>query len=318
MDGRAAAGHSVGMVLARRRPGHAPPRLTLRVGSVESRASVMASDSSTPVHTGLGALRYVVPNSFTALSMLLGLASVTRSAAGDYRLAAWMILWGVLLDKLDGTAARALKASSQFGVQFDSFADFVVFGFAPAGLFFFRLKGEVPAPLLYAATGAFVLATCGRLARFNITTPPMGDRVFYGVPTTLVGALLGSAYLTWDKYALDPALLRLAPYVLFVCAALMVSTVKLPKLVVRKNMVLNVLQFANVAFVYALGPLRLLPEYLFACAAAYVVVGAGYYAVRPPRPDDAPKASKGDASAPRAGGDAGDDAREPEEARASA
>jgi CDP-diacylglycerol--serine O-phosphatidyltransferase len=246
----------------------------------------MASVSTTPVHTGLGALRYVVPNSFTALSMLLGLASVTRSAAGDYRLAAWMILWGVLLDKLDGTAARALKASSQFGVQFDSFADFVVFGFAPAGLFFFRLRGEVPGPLLYAATGAFVLATCGRLARFNITTPPMGDRVFYGVPTTLVGALLGSAYLTWDKYALDPALLRLAPYALLVCAALMVSTVKLPKLVVRKSMVLNVLQFANVAFVYALGPLRLLPEYLFACALAYVLVGAGYYAVRPPRPDE--------------------------------
>ena len=82
--------------------------------------------------------KYFVPNAFTALSMLFGLASMTMSAAGNFQLAAWMILWGVLLDKLDGTAARLMHASSEFGVQFDSFADFVVFGIAPAGLFYFN------------------------------------------------------------------------------------------------------------------------------------------------------------------------------------
>jgi CDP-diacylglycerol--serine O-phosphatidyltransferase len=65
-----------------------------------------------------------VPNGFTALSLLLGLGSVVKSAEGDFRLAAWMIPWGVLLDKLDGSAARLLDATSKFGVELDSFADF--------------------------------------------------------------------------------------------------------------------------------------------------------------------------------------------------
>ena len=72
--------------------------------------------------------RYIVPNGFTALSMLFGFASIAASAEGSYVIAAWMIVWGVLLDKLDGTAARLLDACSDFGMEFDSFADFVVFG----------------------------------------------------------------------------------------------------------------------------------------------------------------------------------------------
>ena len=51
-------------------------------------------------------LKFLVPNTLTAFSMLLGLASAYNSTQGHYDLAAWMILWGVLLDKLDGTSAR--------------------------------------------------------------------------------------------------------------------------------------------------------------------------------------------------------------------
>ena len=72
-------------------------------------------------------LKYLVPNSLTAFSMLLGLISTYYSTQGHYDLAAWMILWGVLLDKLDGTSARLLNASSKFGAELDSFADFVTF-----------------------------------------------------------------------------------------------------------------------------------------------------------------------------------------------
>ena len=83
-------------------------------------------------------LRYIVPNSFTALSLVFGLVSIVASSSGNYQLASWLILWGVLLDKLDGASARLLNASSEFGVQFDSFADFVVFGIAPASLIYNR------------------------------------------------------------------------------------------------------------------------------------------------------------------------------------
>jgi CDP-diacylglycerol--serine O-phosphatidyltransferase len=231
-------------------------------------------------------LRYVPPNFFTASSMLLGLGSVTKSAEGDFTLAAWMILWGVLLDKLDGSAARLFRASSEFGVQADSFADFVVFGIAPAALAYFRLRGVVSQPLLLAAAGAYTLCCAGRLARFNISTPPMGDRVFYGIPTTVMGGFLASGYLTWVNRNLPVESLAPAPYLLLVCALLMVSTVKLPKLKPSKSLPFNLFLFANVIAAYVLAPLRLYPEYLFGCCVLFVTGGVGYYLVWPPTPDE--------------------------------
>lgn len=79
-------------------------------------------------------LRYTIPNSFTALSLLLGIWSIVTGFLGDLELAAWMIVWCGLLDVLDGLAARLLKATSPFGAEFDSMADLVAFGVAPGML----------------------------------------------------------------------------------------------------------------------------------------------------------------------------------------
>src|SRR5262249_8960175 len=145
-------------------------------------------------------LKYFVPNAFTALSLLLSLGSAVCSSQGDFTLAAWMILWGTLLDKVDGTAARLLKATSGFGVEFDSFADFVSFGIAPAALFYFRLgaAGVFPRPVVAVTAGLYAVALAVRLARFNLL---LGDTsVFQGVPGTMMGGLLACAYLTFEKY----------------------------------------------------------------------------------------------------------------------
>ena len=80
-------------------------------------------------------LRYTIPNSFTAASLLLGIASIVTTQLGgrEYlELAGWMIVWCGLLDTMDGVAARVLKATSSFGAEFDSMADLVAFGVAPA------------------------------------------------------------------------------------------------------------------------------------------------------------------------------------------
>lgn len=234
--------------------------------------------------------KYFVPNACTALSMLFGLASVAASVAGEYTLAAWMILWGVLLDKLDGTFARLLRATSGFGLQFDSFADFVVFGIAPAGLVFFRLN-DAPAWLgtyhflLLACAGLYVVAVAGRLARFNISDPPMGDRYFYGVPTTMCGAVIASLFLTIESQGLGDAWLMPFPFYLLVASVLMLSSLRLPKLKPRKNMLLNVFQFGNVLVAYIIAPLQILPEYLLGLAMTYLVVGLVWCLVFPPHPD---------------------------------
>ena len=79
-------------------------------------------------------LRYTIPNSFTALSLLLGVASIVTTQLGDLELAGWLIVWCGLLDVLDGVSARLLNATSNFGAEFDSMADLVSFGVAPAVL----------------------------------------------------------------------------------------------------------------------------------------------------------------------------------------
>lgn len=242
-------------------------------------------------------LKYFVPNTFTAISLLLGLASVTMSAQGSFELAAWMILWGTLLDKLDGSAARLFNATSDFGVEFDSFADFVAFGIAPAALVYYRLlkTGQYEGGLRYAlmlVTGLYAVALAVRLARFNITTG--GESVFYGMPGTLMGAIGASGYLVWSKYQLlfGQDVLKYLPLYLIVAAVLMLSNVRLPKLKVRKNKLMNVFQFGNIAAVYICGPLRLAPEYLFSLGMVYVVGGVSWSLTQADEPSPAAAAAK--------------------------
>ena len=232
--------------------------------------------------------KYLAPNGFTALSMLFGLSSIAASATGQYTLAAWMILWGVLLDKLDGTAARLFHATSEFGVQFDSFADFVVFGIAPAALVFFHAEagtawGGDARLLLLAGVGCFVVATSARLARFNISEPPAGDRIFYGIPTPLVGATLASFFLTSQSHA--PQALEALPILLLVSGAAMVSNLRLPKLKRRKNKALDYFQMVNIAVVYIATPFRVLPEYLLVLCVLYLSVGLTWGFLHPPHTD---------------------------------
>lgn len=222
-------------------------------------------------------IKYVVPNGFTAMSMVLGLASIVCSAKGDFTLAAWMILWGVLLDKLDGGAARLLNASSEFGAQMDSFADFVSFGIAPGALIFFRLRGETVfehhALLLIACSAMYVVTVSVRLARFNVTEPPGGKNFFFGIPTTLCGALIASGFLVAERYGAPTKIWTSMPLVLAILAVLMVSNVRLPKLMKRKTKFLNAFQLVNLVAVYVITPLMLFPEYLFFMSVSYLIIG---------------------------------------------
>lgn len=241
--------------------------------------------------------KYFVPNGFTALSMLFGLASAATSASAyidhlngkdsteQFALAAWMICWGVLLDKLDGTSARLMKASSAFGVQFDSFADFVVFGIAPAALIYFRVSAlDIPfnKPLLLIGVGFFVVATATRLARFNISEPPGGDQMFYGIPTTLCGAFVAASFLVWSKYDLPITYLKAYPGLLVFAGIAMVSNVKLPKLKPRKNKLFNLFQAINIVAAYACTAMMIFPEYLGGLVVIYLVFGLSYYILFPP------------------------------------
>lgn len=223
--------------------------------------------------------KYLVPNGFTALSMVLGFASCVLSAAGDFTLAAWLVLWGVLLDKLDGGAAWLLNASSEFGAEMDSFADFVAFGLAPAAMVFFSVTGGHVEPgegWVAGACAVYALAVAIRLARFNVSEPDVSDFLFVGVPTTLCGAILASGYLTADAYLAIDTVKPWMPVALVVAGALMVSNLRIPKFSMRWSKPVNAFQVVNMVIAYVLVPLQLFPEYLFGLSFSFLLFGLTY------------------------------------------
>jgi CDP-diacylglycerol--serine O-phosphatidyltransferase len=232
----------------------------------------------------MGRLRYSIPNSFTALSLLLGLGSIVTAQVGELEFAAWLIVWCGLLDTMDGLSARLLKATSDFGAEFDSMADLVSFGVAPAILVFnagLQLAGvEVESGqfwVLLLSCGIFVLAGASGLARFNLGSGSPGHGWFLGVPITAAGGGLVSSMVLVLIHHEDIASLlplhRYLPIVMFVLAILMISRLRFPKAVVRKSMIINIFQFTNIGLIFICGVFRIYPEYLFSIGVFLLVAG---------------------------------------------
>lgn len=232
----------------------------------------------------MGALRYSIPNSFTALSLLLGLSSIVTSQIGELEFAAWLIVWCGLLDTMDGVAARVLNATSEFGAEFDSMADLVSFGVAPAILIFnlgLQYGGvELESAqfwVLLAGCGVFVLAGGMRLARFNLTSDVPHGGWFTGIPITVAGGgLLSSMVIVMIKYDEISTVLPLhlyLPILMFVLGILMVSRVRFPKATMRKSKIINVFQAITIALIFVCGIFRIYPEYLFGVGVFLMIAG---------------------------------------------
>lgn len=229
-------------------------------------------------------LRYTIPNSFTAMSLLLGVASIVTSQLGDLELAAWMIVWCGLLDVMDGLAARLLNATSSFGAEFDSMADLVAFGVAP-GMLVFHTGMEVGGVaqdsggfwVLLVSVGVFILAGAMRLARFNLTTDKPRTGWFAGIPITAAGGgLISSTVILLVRYEDIAAALPLhayLPVVMFVFAIGMMSSIRFPKITRRESNLINAFQVFVVISTYYCGITRSYPEFLFAIALFLLVAG---------------------------------------------
>jgi CDP-diacylglycerol--serine O-phosphatidyltransferase len=226
-------------------------------------------------------LRVLPPNAITACGMVVGFVSILSSAAGAYETAAWLIAVAALIDKLDGTAARLLKATSEFGVQFDSFSDFCTFGLAPAALLWFAAPTLAPSTWTPPAAQAGLAAICAvyavcaavRLARFNVTTAEH-PTLFLGLPSTLSGSLIALTFLSAVELGVDTqAIMRVFPYLLVLCAALMVSNLPLPKLRLPDGLAGRIFFVANAVAIYVLVPLRVAFGYALLVLVGYVLVG---------------------------------------------
>lgn len=243
-------------------------------------------------------LRTIPPNAITAASMALALASIYASLADkNYTTAAWFVLLSVLLDKLDGSVARFVKGSSEFGVQFDSFSDATAFGLAPAALIYGAAQAfapqtwgagavmlGLPAPAVLAAIClTYGVMTSVRLARFNVTTAAIGPMLFLGLPSTLSGAMIASGFLALGELGLDkthPAIIGWFPWLAVVNAALMVCNLPLPKLKTSSQPVIKVVQTILAVGVFIAVPLQFGMPVLFALVVGYLVLGFGWLGPR--------------------------------------
>lgn len=239
--------------------------------------------------------RFLAPNAVTAASMVVAVMAMIQASRGAHEWAAWLIVWCALLDRLDGALARFLRASSDFGVQFDSLADLLAFCVAPALFVYFLLTDDpryaspvdalVPRAMLQIAVGAYVLLGAARLARFNIQTQGIGPKWSRGLPVPIAAGLVATFVLTaWDL-SLPAWVVDLSPIVLLVCALFMISNLWLPRSLGAGKWALTV-QIVGIMAVYGFGLTRTCPAVLLAVAVGYPMVGFIVGSMRPPTVPD--------------------------------
>jgi CDP-diacylglycerol--serine O-phosphatidyltransferase len=168
---------------------------------------------------------YIIPSLFTLANLFCGYACVVYAMRGEYATAAPFIGFAIVLDMLDGRIARMTGTSSEFGLQFDSLADVISFGMAPAILSFAWGLSSL-GRLGWAAAFLFVTAAALRLARFNIQAPTGDKRYFVGMPSPAAAAVPAATVYAYPYGFSDArgALPVLA--MVIVPALLMVSTIR--------------------------------------------------------------------------------------------
>lgn len=218
--------------------------------------------------------RTIVPSFFTVGNMFCGFFSVTSALNQNYELAAWMIFAAAFLDTMDGKIARFTDSSSQFGVEYDSLADVISFGFAPSFLIYtIYLKDMHTVGLLISFTP--LLFGSIRLARFNSQLEGFEKTHFTGLPIPVAALAITSAIIFSIHYFDEPVKFpKVLLILIFFVSILMVSTVKyeiMPKLSFRGstgNKVKVILIFIGVILIiYA--PQKL----LFPIIITYIIAG---------------------------------------------
>jgi len=204
---------------------------------------------------------YFLPNLMTAGNLFCGFVAVIRciqarletiapgtithprSPAELYTQAVWFLLVAVIFDSLDGRLARLGGRESLFGAEFDSLADVVSFGVAPALMMFFLILSPTQGFPVFRQIGWFIgfvylLCAAVRLARFNVITNPLlykpkdSSKDFVGLPVPAAAGTVASLVLLLVHFAEDSMevhrLALLLPILLLLIALLMVSTIRYP------------------------------------------------------------------------------------------
>lgn len=215
---------------------------------------------------------HILPSLFTTGNVFCGFYAFIAVFNDQHYVAAWAIVVALIFDVLDGRIARLTKTTSAFGAQYDSLADVISFGMAPA----FLAYSWVMKPFNrvgWMAAFLFLLCAALRLARFNITKPDVKGDYFIGLPTPAAAAVLASLVIGFeDLFAtrINPMVMVAVVYGL---AFLMVSNIKYPamkRLNFRKRVAFPRFLFV-ILFIYVLATIPRIA--LFVLSFSYTVIG---------------------------------------------
>jgi len=183
---------------------------------------------------------YLLPSFFTVANMLCGfyaILAVIHGEPADLDYAARAIGFAILFDSLDGFVARATHTNTDFGKQFDSLADVVSFGIAPAILAFtWGVRGMLTSEAVQAhhiyqfgwwVSLTYLVCCAWRLARFNVQgMAPGGSRYFVGMPCPAAAGLLAATVHAFRAPLEDWRWAAVWLGIVLAAAALMVSAIR--------------------------------------------------------------------------------------------
>lgn len=240
----------------------------------------------TDVQKGLRRGVYIIPTSLTVLNVFFGFRSILHSIrATEYvainrmdlaiqaiEVACLSLLVAAIFDTFDGLIARALGATSEFGKEYDSLADVITFGCAPAVLVYswgLNILGNLGGGIAFL----FLVAVSLRLARFNVMTGKTDYRYFVGLPSP-AGALTLAAIIWYAPHPISDR--RFAIVMLFVTAAVAFSMVSPIRYRSQKGLNLqkerSLMYFVVLALIIGLAS-RWPKEFCFVAAILYLISG---------------------------------------------
>lgn len=170
---------------------------------------------------------YLLPNLFTTGALFAGFYAVIAALRGDFESAPVAVLAALFLDGLDGRVARMTNTQSKFGAEYDSLADMVSFGVAPALVMFSFALGDLGK---FGWSAAFIYVACAalRLARFNTQADTADKNFFTGLASPSAACIVVSAVwvcndLGWVGSALPAELAVLMAFLTAVIGFLMIA-----------------------------------------------------------------------------------------------
>ena len=168
---------------------------------------------------------FVLPTLFTVGNLFCGYLSIWCSIRGTFEIAAYLIIIAAVLDALDGRIARLTHSASEFGEEYDSLADLVSFGVAPAVLAYSWGLSDF-SRLGWLASFLFVVCGSMRLARFNIQTHVVDKKYFIGLPIPAAAATISTLVLVTPEPLVDRVWMTGLLALTIILSYLMISTIR--------------------------------------------------------------------------------------------